>query len=141
PARFGLGDLARYITCGVSSRATLGLIAAGQALALMRRRSFVLPQDVWDGAFDLLPHRLVLSYDAEHAGVTGEQVVGRSLATVPAPRPAPPRDATARPVPPPPDGLARASGAAAGAGASGPRPGERAGTNAQLAFAGPVPEA
>jgi MoxR-like ATPase len=141
PARFGLGDLARYITCGVSSRATLGLIAAGRALALMRRRSFVLPQDVWDVAFDVLPHRLVLSYDAVADGVTAEQVVGRILATVTAPRLTPTQDATARPVPPTPDALAGSTDAAAGAAASGPRPEEPEGTNGQLASAGTVPVA
>ena len=104
PARFGLADLAPYIANGVSSRATLGLIAAGRALALLRRRSYVLPQDVWDVAPDVLTHRLVVSYDALAQGVEAEHVVTRLLSTVAAPRITPTQDASARPVPPAPSG-------------------------------------
>jgi MoxR-like ATPase len=102
PERHGLGDLAPFIAAGVSSRATLGLVAAGRALAMLRRRSYVLPQDVWDVAPDVLSHRLVVSYDALAQGVQADQIVTRVLATVPAPRLTPTQDASARPVPPAP---------------------------------------
>jgi MoxR-like ATPase len=102
PAAYGLPELAGYIGCGASSRATLGLLAAGRALAMLRRRSFVLPQDVWDVAFDVLPHRLVLSYEALAQGVEADLVVNKLLATIPAPRLTPTQDTTARPLPPPP---------------------------------------
>jgi MoxR-like ATPase len=102
PARYGLGDLAPYIACGASSRATLGLLAAGKALALLRRRSYLLPQDVWDVAPDVLTHRLVMSYEALAQGVEADQVVTKLLATIAAPRLTPTQDASARPVPPPP---------------------------------------
>jgi MoxR-like ATPase len=109
PARHGLAELAPFIASGVSSRATLGLVAAGRALALLRRRSYVLPQDVWDVAPDVLTHRLVVSYDAIAQGVEAEQIVAKLLATVPAPRLTPTQDPSARPVPPAPvpagDGL------------------------------------
>ena len=62
----------RYIACGVSSRATLGLVAAGRALALLRRRSYVLPQDVWDVAPDVLTPPPVVSYEALAQGVEAE---------------------------------------------------------------------
>ena len=107
PARFGMAELAPYIACGASSRATLGLLAAGRALAMLRRRSFVLPQDVWDVAFDVLPHRLLVSYEALARGIEPEHVVGKLLMTVPAPRLTPTQDPTSRPLPPapaPPDG-------------------------------------
>ena len=103
PARYGLAEIAPHIACGVSSRATLGLIAAGRALALLRRRSYVLPQDVWDVAPDVLTHRLVLSYEALAQGVEAGHVVAALLATVPAPRLTPTQDASARPVPPAPE--------------------------------------
>jgi MoxR-like ATPase len=107
PARYGMAELAPYIACGASSRATLGLLAAGRALAMLRRRSFVLPQDVWDVAFDVLPHRLLVSYEALARGIEPEHVVARLLTTVPAPRLTPTQDPTSRPLPPapaPPDG-------------------------------------
>jgi MoxR-like ATPase len=102
PARYGLAELAPFVACGVSSRASLGLVAAGKALALLRRRSYALPQDVYDVAPDVLTHRLVLSYDALAQGVEASHLVARLLATVPAPRLTPTQDATARPVPPAP---------------------------------------
>jgi MoxR-like ATPase len=108
PARHGLAELAPFIASGVSSRATLGLVAAGRALALLRRRSYVLPQDVWDVAPDVLTHRLVVSYDALAQGVDADQIVAKLLATVPAPRLTPTQDASARPVPPAPAPVATA---------------------------------
>jgi MoxR-like ATPase len=102
PARCGLGTLAPYIACGASSRATLGLLAAGRALALLRRRSYVLPQDVWDIAPEVLGHRLVMSYEALAQGIEAHHVVAKLLATVTAPRLTPTQDASAQPVPPAP---------------------------------------
>ena len=64
PAEFGMADVAGWVSYGASPRASLGLIAAGRALALLRGRDYVLPQDVLDVAIDVLPHRMVLSYDA-----------------------------------------------------------------------------
>jgi MoxR-like ATPase len=85
PARYGLPDLVDYLEYGASPRATLGLIAAGKALALIRQRTFVVPQDVFDVAPDVLRHRLVLSYEALAQGVEVDHVLARLLSTVPAP--------------------------------------------------------
>ncbi len=85
PAGYGLPDLVDYVSYGASPRATLGLIAAGRALALVRRRDFVVPQDVFDVAPDVLRHRLVLSYEALAQGVEVDHVLARLLSTVPAP--------------------------------------------------------
>jgi MoxR-like ATPase len=71
---------------GASPRASIGLIQAAQALALMRGRAHVLPQDVYDIAYDVLNHRLVLSFDAVADGVTVDDVLVEVLTTVPAPR-------------------------------------------------------
>ncbi len=104
PARYGLADVAPYLATGVSPRATLGLVAAARALALLRRRSYALPQDVFDVAPDVLTHRVLVSYEAIAQGVEADQIVARLLSTVPAPRLTPTQDASARPVPPAPGG-------------------------------------
>ena len=96
PDRFGLGDLTELVAYGASPRASLGLVAAGRALALLRGRTYVLPQDVFDVAPDVLRHRLVLTYEALARDVSVDDVLGRLLATVPAPRVAPSQDHTAR---------------------------------------------
>ena len=74
---------------GASPRASLGLIAAGRALALVRGRDYVLPQDVLDVTADVLRHRLVLSYDALADGVPADHIVKRIVQTVPLPQVAP----------------------------------------------------
>jgi MoxR-like ATPase len=86
PADHGLGELTPFIAYGVSPRATLGLVAAARALALMRRRRYALPRDVFDVAPDVLRHRLVLSYEAMASEVTAEKIVNRVLSTVWAPQ-------------------------------------------------------
>jgi MoxR-like ATPase len=89
PENYTLSDIAPLLTYGASPRASLGLVAAGRALALMRGRSYVLPQDVFDVAPDVLRHRLVLSYEALAQGVSADQILVRVLSTVPAPHVAP----------------------------------------------------
>lgn len=85
PARFGLADMGRLLRFGASPRATLGLVEASRALAFLRGRTYVLPQDMTDIAADVLRHRLVLSYDALAEGVTADDIVRQVLAAVPAP--------------------------------------------------------
>jgi MoxR-like ATPase len=89
PEQYGLTDVASWIAYGASPRASLGLIAAGRALALLRGRDYVLPQDVLDIATDVLPHRMVLSYDAIADGIPAVHAVRRVLQTVPLPQVAP----------------------------------------------------
>jgi MoxR-like ATPase len=85
PAEHGLSDVAGWVAYGASPRASLGIVAAARALALIRGRDYVLPQDVVDVAADVLRHRLVLSYDALADGVPVEHIVARVLQTVPLP--------------------------------------------------------
>jgi len=92
PAEHGLPDLDGLISHGASPRATLGLVASSRALALLRGREFVLPQDVYDVAPDILRHRLLLSYEAIADGVSAEHVVNRVVGSVLAPRLAPSQD-------------------------------------------------
>ncbi|MGW0521118.1 AAA family ATPase [Crossiella sp. NPDC003009] len=86
PAEHGLGDVAGWIAYGASPRATLGIVAGARALALVRGRDYVLPQDVVDVVPDVLRHRLVLSYDALADGVPMDHLVSRVLQTVPLPQ-------------------------------------------------------
>jgi MoxR-like ATPase len=92
PQHHDLPDLEPLIAHGASPRATLGLVAASRALALMRGRDYVLPQEVYDVAGDILRHRVILSYEALADGIQAEDVVNRVLRTVIAPRVAPGQD-------------------------------------------------
>jgi MoxR-like ATPase len=89
PRQHGMEDVATWVSYGASPRASLGLIAAARALALVRGRDYVLPQDVLDVTADVLRHRLVLSYDALADGVPADHVVKRIVQTVPLPQVAP----------------------------------------------------
>ena len=105
PDHYGLPELTELLAYGASPRASLGLVAGARALALLRGRTYALPQDVYDVAPDVLRHRLVLSYEALAQGLTVDQLLTRLLSTVPAPRVAPSQDPAAvrpaAPTPPP----------------------------------------
>jgi MoxR-like ATPase len=101
PQQLNLPDVAQWISYGASPRASLGLIAASRALALMRGRDYVLPQDVLDIAVDVVSHRLVLSYDAIADGVPSAHAVRRILQAVPLPQVAPRQRAGGAPNQPP----------------------------------------
>jgi len=85
PDRFGIKDLGKYLTFGASPRASIALIEGARALAFLRGRAYVLPEDVTDLAPDVMRHRLVLSYEALADGVTADQIVNRVLQSVRAP--------------------------------------------------------
>ncbi|GAB7047134.1 AAA family ATPase [Catenuloplanes indicus] len=101
PAAHGMQDVARLIQYGASPRASLGIVRATRALALLRGRDYALPQDMQDIAPDILRHRLVLSYDALADDVPADHVVARIMATVPLPSVTPRQGATpgAQPAP------------------------------------------
>ncbi|MFC7429572.1 AAA family ATPase [Nocardia tengchongensis] len=82
PADFGMQDVAGWISYGASPRASLGIIAAARAVALIRGRDYVVPQDVVEVIPDVLRHRLVLSYDAMADEVSPDDVIKRVLQTV-----------------------------------------------------------
>ncbi|WP_069167154.1 AAA family ATPase [Nocardia altamirensis] len=89
PADFGMQDVASWIAYGASPRASLGIIAAARAVALIRGRDYVVPQDVVEVIPDVLRHRLVLSYDALADEISPEEVITRVLQTVGLPQVAP----------------------------------------------------
>lgn len=85
PAAYGLGDLARYVTFGASPRASINLVLASRALALLRGRDYAVPNDIADLSLDVLRHRVVLSYEAFADGITADQIVTRLMERVPRP--------------------------------------------------------
>ncbi|WP_245649478.1 AAA family ATPase [Nocardia shimofusensis] len=89
PQDFGMTDVANWIAYGASPRASLGIIAAARAVALIRGRDYVVPQDVVEVIPDVLRHRLVLSYDALADEISPEDVIKRVLQTVGMPQVAP----------------------------------------------------
>jgi MoxR-like ATPase len=82
PERYGLAELAKYLTFGASPRATIGLVEGARALALMRGRGYALPEDMSDLVPDVLRHRLVLSYEALADNLTADQIVQRVMKAI-----------------------------------------------------------
>ena len=85
PKEFGLKELAKYITYGASPRASINLILAARALAFVRGRNYALPQDVLDMAFDVMRHRLVLSYEALSDNVNSDDLLKKIFERIPVP--------------------------------------------------------
>lgn len=85
PEKFGLEDLKRHIQVGASPRATLSLSKASRANAFIRHRGFVTPEDVKAVAYDVLRHRIIVTFEAEAEGIDSEQVVRRILERIEVP--------------------------------------------------------
>jgi MoxR-like ATPase len=85
PRESGLAEMAHVIAFGASPRATLALSEAARALAFLRGRGYVIPEDVKEIAHDVLRHRILLTYEAEAENVTTENVVDRVLERVEVP--------------------------------------------------------
>ncbi|HUP28030.1 MAG TPA: MoxR family ATPase [Chloroflexia bacterium] len=85
PQGVGLKELQHYIMFGASPRASINLILAARALAFVRGRVYVLPQDVLDMAHDVLRHRLVLSYEALSDNVSSDYLLNKILERIPVP--------------------------------------------------------
>ena len=88
PGRAGLPDLARYVAFGASPRSSISLVLAARALAFIRGREYVVPEDLADLALDVLRHRLVLSYEALSDEVTADDILAKILANLRVPEPA-----------------------------------------------------
>jgi MoxR-like ATPase len=85
PEFVGLADLKPYVAFGVSPRGPISLMSGARALALIRDRDYVLPQDVRDLAKDALHHRIVLSYEALAAEIGADSILDSVLEVVPVP--------------------------------------------------------
>lgn len=75
PERYGLSELQQMITFGGSPRASINLARAGRAYAFIKRRGYVVPEDIRAMAHDVLRHRIGLSYEAEASDITSEQII------------------------------------------------------------------
>jgi MoxR-like ATPase len=81
----GLGELKRYISYGASPRGSIALVTGARALAFLHGRGYVLPDDVSEIAFDVLRHRIVLSYEALADDITADAIITKVLDAVAAP--------------------------------------------------------
>lgn len=86
PADFGMPELGRYISYGASPRGSVNLILGAKALAVLRGRVYVTPNDVESLALDVLRHRMVLSYEALAEDVQSDAILSKVMQRVPAPR-------------------------------------------------------
>ncbi|MBN1695315.1 AAA family ATPase [candidate division WOR-3 bacterium] len=75
PSDYGIKDLDVYIRYGASPRASIYLFEAARAHAFLQRRGFVIPEDVKAAVYDILRHRIILSYEAEAEGVKEEDII------------------------------------------------------------------
>lgn len=78
-------DMASWVQYGASPRASIALDRGARAKAWLQQRDFVTPEDIQDIAFDVLRHRLILSYEAEAEGITPERVIQQLIARVAVP--------------------------------------------------------
>ena len=85
PDRYGLSELKEMITFGGSPRASINLAKASRAYAFIKRRGYVVPEDVRAVAHDVLRHRIGLSYEAEAANITAEEIVSKVVNKVEVP--------------------------------------------------------
>lgn len=85
PEKYGLAELKNFISFGASPRASINLAIASRAMAFLKNRAFVIPEDVKDVAKDILRHRIGLSFEAEAEEVSSDEVVDRILARIQAP--------------------------------------------------------
>jgi MoxR-like ATPase len=79
PRSAGMGELTDLIAFGASPRATLYLARAAKAMAMVRGRGYVIPEDVKELAPDVLRHRVIPTYEAEAEEISSDALVGKLL--------------------------------------------------------------
>lgn len=85
PEKYGLGELTSQISFGGSPRASINLAKAARAYAFIKRRGYVVPEDVRAVAYDVLRHRIGLSYEAEATNVSAEEIISQIINKVQVP--------------------------------------------------------
>jgi MoxR-like ATPase len=85
PEKYGLPELKGMIRFGASPRASINLTTTARALAFLKRRGFVIPEDIKELAGDILRHRIILSYEAEAEDATTDDIIQKILAGVEVP--------------------------------------------------------
>lgn len=83
PHLYGLNALSKYIMYGASPRATLAFIKLSKALAFIDKRSFVIPEDIEYLSFDVLRHRIILTYEAQAENITTEDMILTIIKSLP----------------------------------------------------------
>ncbi len=85
PDRYGLDEIAEYISFGVSPRASIDLYKGAKAYAYLKGRDFVTPVDVAHLSKEVMRHRLILSYEAEAEGISSDEIIDKVIKKVPMP--------------------------------------------------------
>ena len=85
PEKYGLKEIKDYIEFGASPRASINLALASRANAFIKHRGYVIPEDVRAVAFDVLRHRIGLTYEAEANNVTSEELISKIINKVEVP--------------------------------------------------------
>ena len=85
PQNYQLRELAPLIACGASPRASLALECSAKIQALLHKRDFVTPSDVKEVAYDVLNHRILLTYEAQADEVAVREIIDQILAQIPIP--------------------------------------------------------
>ena len=83
--QYGLAELKDYISFGVSPRASINLAIASRAVAFLKNRAFVIPEDVKSIAKDVLRHRIGLTFEAEAENISTENIIDKILSKIQAP--------------------------------------------------------
>ncbi len=85
PEKYGLDDLTGMISFGGSPRASISLALAARSYAFIKRRGYVIPEDIRAVAHDVLRHRIGLSYEAEASDLTADEIISKILNKVEVP--------------------------------------------------------
>jgi MoxR-like ATPase len=85
PKDYNLGKLAQLISFGGSPRASISLALASKAYAFIKRRGYVIPEDVRAVCHDVLRHRIGITYEAEAENITSEDIINEILNAVEVP--------------------------------------------------------
>ena len=85
PNEYGLGKIANFISYGASPRASISLAAAAKAYAFIKRRGYVIPEDVRAVCYEVLRHRIGLTYEAEAENMTTDQIISEIINAVEVP--------------------------------------------------------
>ena len=85
PEKYGLSELKNFINFGASPRASINLALAAKALAFIRRRGYVFPEDIKIIAHDVLRHRIGLSYEADAENISQDDIIDKILNTIEVP--------------------------------------------------------
>ena len=85
PEKYGLNEIKDFIEFGCSPRASINLALAARAYAFIKRRGYVIPEDVRSVAHDVMRHRIGLTYEAEASNVTSEEIISKVINKVEVP--------------------------------------------------------